>query len=147
MTDRKKTVVYVEDCQEDFQAMERALTGSSFEVELMHLSTLEKARDYFEKLKDSIHLPDLIFLDLRVNGQPSLPLLKEIKAHTLIRTIPVLVISASDQEADILESCSFGSSAYIKKPLGLSEWRRVVSLALEFWMTVAERPYEWVGID
>lgn len=127
--------------------MERALQGTQHDIELQKFTTLADATEYFCSLSEKDPIPHLVFIDLMLNGHSSLPILRLIKGKELLQTLPVLILSASEQDSDIYEAWKFGASAYIKKPLRLSELRQTVAVTLNFWLSLAKRPYQWARAE
>jgi chemotaxis family two-component system response regulator Rcp1 len=84
--------------------------------------------------------PDLILLDLnlpRVNGRQ---VLAEIKEDPSLRAIPVVVLTVSQDEADVLAAYSLHANCYIAKPLDLDQFIKVVQAIQEFWLTIVKLP-------
>jgi CheY-like chemotaxis protein len=92
--------------------------------------------------------PDLILLDLNLPRKDGREVLKEIKADPSLAAIPVVVLTASSLDEDILNSYDHHANCYISKPVDLDGLLKVVGLIEEFWLTVVklpERPDEGPG--
>lgn len=83
--------------------------------------------------------PDLIVLDLNMPKIDGRKALSEIKANRLTRAIPVVVLTTSSNEDDILKIYDLGASSYITKPPGLDEFKGIVHELLSFWNRPAVR--------
>ena len=84
--------------------------------------------------------PDLILLDLnlpRKNGQETL---REIKEDPALRSIPVVILTSSKAEEDIVRSYQLHANCYITKPIDLGQFLHVVRSIEDFWFTVVRRP-------
>lgn len=86
--------------------------------------------------------PDLILLDLNLPKKDGREVLAEIKAHPVLRRIPVVVLTTSSAEADILESYSLHANCYITKPVDLEQFVKVVRSIDDFWLTIVCLPGE-----
>jgi two-component system, chemotaxis family, response regulator Rcp1 len=84
--------------------------------------------------------PDLILLDLNLPGKPGLDLLAEVSAEPDLRWIPSVVLSSSQAAQDIVRSYELCANCYLVKPTDLDEFRRMVNVLHDFWLTAAELP-------
>lgn len=84
--------------------------------------------------------PDLIFLDLNLPRKNGHEVLEEIKAIEGLRRIPVVVLTSSEAEEDVVRSYDLQASAYVTKPVGLDELRQVVQSIDDFWFSVVRLP-------
>lgn len=84
--------------------------------------------------------PDLILLDLNLPKKNGREVLAEIKADPLLKRIPVVVLTTSDDEQDILKAYDLHVNAYIKKPVDLDQFIRIVEAVEDFWLTVVKLP-------
>ncbi len=80
--------------------------------------------------------PDLILLDLNLPRMSGLEVLREVKADPALRRIPVVVLTTSQAERDIVESYNLHANCYICKPVDLDQFLRVVQTIEDFWLTV-----------
>ena len=86
--------------------------------------------------------PDLILLDLNLPKKDGREVLAEIKADEQLRRIPVVVLTTSDAEQDILKTYELHANCYITKPVGLEQFGAVVRALAEFWFTIVKLPPE-----
>ena len=84
--------------------------------------------------------PDLILLDLNLPRKDGREVLAVIKEHPMLRRIPVVVLTSSKAEQDILKSYDLHANSYITKPVGFEEFTRVVQTIEDFWFTVVRLP-------
>ena len=82
--------------------------------------------------------PDLILLDLNLPRKDGREVLKEIKQDDALRHIPVVILSTSQADQDILHSYRLGANAFITKPVEIDEFIDVVRSLEQFWLTVAK---------
>ena len=86
--------------------------------------------------------PDLILLDLNVPRVDGRQVLAEIKADTDLRRIPVVVLTASQAEEDILKTYDLQANCYVTKPVDLDQFIKVVQSIETFWLTIVRLPPE-----
>ena len=86
--------------------------------------------------------PDLILLDLNLPRRDGRQVLEEIKADTSLRRIPVVVLTTSQAEEDILKAYNLNANCYITKPVDLDQFIRVVKSIEDFWLTIVKLPKE-----
>ena len=84
--------------------------------------------------------PDLILLDLNLPRKDGRQVLAEIKADPDLKMIPVVILTTSTAEEDVLNSYDLHANAYVKKPVDLSQFLRVVEAIEEFWLTLVTFP-------
>jgi CheY-like chemotaxis protein len=84
--------------------------------------------------------PDLILLDLNLPKKDGRQVLAEIKTDPSLRRIPVVVLTTSSAEEDILKTYDLHANCYITKPVDLEQFMRVVKSIEDFWVTVVRLP-------
>ncbi|MEM6453151.1 MAG: response regulator [Cyanobacteria bacterium P01_D01_bin.105] len=84
--------------------------------------------------------PDLILLDLNLSKKDGRQVLEEIKADPKLETIPVVILTTSEAEEDILRSYQLRANCYITKPVTLQQFVKVVESIENFWLTVVKLP-------
>jgi len=84
--------------------------------------------------------PDLVLLDLNLPRKDGREVLEEMKADTDLRRIPVIVLTTSSAEADILRSYESHVNAYVQKPIELQEFIDVVRSFEQFWLSIVKLP-------
>ncbi|MCI0579532.1 MAG: response regulator [Chloroflexi bacterium] len=135
-------VLLVDDDPGDVRLTIEALRESKLNIEL------SVARDGFEalaRLRQEGHfagrpMPDLILLDLNMPRKDGREALAEIKADPELRRIPVVILTTSQSEQDILASYNLGANCFITKPVDLGQFVQVVQSIEEFWFTVVKLP-------
>jgi two-component system, chemotaxis family, response regulator Rcp1 len=86
--------------------------------------------------------PDLILLDLNLPGKDGRTVLKEIKADPSVRSIPVVILTSSQAEEDIVRSYNLQANCYVTKPVDLNQFVVVVKTIESFWFTIVRLPGE-----
>lgn len=84
--------------------------------------------------------PDLILLDLNLPKKDGREVLAEIKSDPALKRIPVVVLTTSEDEKDILKAYDLHVNAYITKPVNLDQFMKVVEAVEDFWLTVVKLP-------
>ena len=114
---------------------------------LNHLSVVGDGEEAMAFLRrDAPHAdaprPDLILLDLNLPKKDGREVLAEIKSDSQLRRIPVVVLTTSAAEQDILRSYDLHANCYITKPVDLDQWISVVNSIENFWLTIVKLPSE-----
>jgi CheY-like chemotaxis protein len=86
--------------------------------------------------------PDLILLDLNLPKKDGREVLAEIKDDPVLRRIPVVILTTSEAEEDILRTYDLHANCYISKPVDLDQFMKVVRSIEEFWLTIVKLPPE-----
>src|SRR3569833_2633549 len=131
-------ILLVEDNPADVRLTQEALREGKVK------NNLSVARDGEEALaflrRDNTPRPDLILLDLNLPRRDGREVLKEIKDDPQLRMIPVVVLTTSAAESDILKSYSLHANCYITKPVDLDQFITVVKSIDDFWLTIVRLP-------
>jgi len=84
--------------------------------------------------------PDLILLDLNLPKKDGFEVLREVKAHPLVNRVPVVILTSSQADRDILKSYDLRANCFISKPVEVDEFLAVVRSTGEFWLTLVKLP-------
>ncbi|MEX2572386.1 MAG: response regulator [Gemmatimonadota bacterium] len=90
--------------------------------------------------------PDLVLLDLNMPRKDGRAVLKEIKEDDDLRQIPVVVLTTSEAEKDVLDAYEYRANAYIVKPVDFEQFFRTIRSLEDFWLTVVRLPRRGGGI-
>jgi CheY-like chemotaxis protein len=148
MTTRDATqpieILLVEDNPGDADLARVALGRSEVPNTLSVVDDGEKAMDYLrrEGAYPGVPRPDLILLDLNLPRKDGREVLAEVKVDPSLKRIPVVILTTSHAEEDVLRSYDLHANCYITKPIDLSQFRRVVKSIEDFWLTVVLLPRE-----
>lgn len=135
-------ILLVEDNPGDVRLMREALRDSKM-INQLHavpdgheaLAFLRKKGVYFNAT-----LPDLILLDLNLPRKDGREVLSELKADPHLRKIPVVIVTSSKVEEDILKSYDHHANCYVTKPLDLEKFVEVVKAIEYFWVSIVKLP-------
>jgi len=84
--------------------------------------------------------PDLILLDLNLPGMDGREVLAEVKCDPHLKSIPVVVLTTSQSDEDVLKSYCLGANCFITKPVGLDQFAKVITALEDFWFTIVRLP-------
>jgi two-component system, chemotaxis family, response regulator Rcp1 len=136
-------ILLVEDSRTDVKIIERALREGNVEHRLTVIPDGRKALDYLVHLQDPEATedlqPDLILLDLNLPGIDGVEVLTEIKKDVFLRAIPVVVLTTSRREEDVLQIYQAGANTYIQKPAEYPHYRDLVLTLRQYWHETALR--------
>jgi len=121
----------VEDDKIDAMTVKRAMSEINIKNELHIVDNGEKALEYL--LNNGNKRPCLILLDLNMPKMNGIEFLNIIKNDTSLKTIPVVVITTSNEEQDKLESFRLGIAGYMLKPVDYGEFVKVMKTIDQYW--------------
>jgi CheY-like chemotaxis protein len=135
-------ILLVEDNPDDVLITRRALAKSRVANELYVVRDGQVALDYLFRVPDVpvAPRPDLILLDVnlpRVNG---MEVLEQIRRDDDLAVIPVIMLTASDREEDIVKSYRLGSNTYIQKPVEFAKFLQALDVLGQYWIVIAKLP-------
>lgn len=141
----KNEIVLVEDNENDAELTIRALRKNKVLNKLIHLKDGEEALEYiFAKGKyterNINEIPKVILLDLKMPKVGGLEVLKKIKLDERTKIIPVIVLTSSKEDKDIIEGYKFGVNSYIVKPVGFENFSKAVSDIGLYWLLLNQPP-------
>jgi CheY-like chemotaxis protein len=135
-------ILLVEDNEGDIGIIEEVLEDEGIR-NFLHVATdgEEAIRFlYGEDEFSSSPRPDLVFLDLNLPKKDGREVLREIKKDKNLKNIPVVVLTTSNAEKDILRTYDLHANAYITKPLDFNEFMKVVESIESFWLEIVQLP-------
>lgn len=135
-------ILLVEDSRSDAVLIQDTLSDSKVLNELHLVRDGVEATDFlYQRGKYSeAPRPDLILLDLNLPKKNGQELLAEIKADANLSTIPIVILTTSSHEADILRSYELHANCYLVKPVELDQFIEVVKSIEHFWLALVELP-------
>jgi two-component system, chemotaxis family, response regulator Rcp1 len=135
-------VLLVEDSPGDVRLTKEAFTDAKVHINLHVASDGAKAMAFLKREGEHANAPrpDLILLDLNLPKKDGREVLAEIKGDPKFQSIPVVILTTSSSEADILRSYQLHANCYITKPVGLEGFLTVVRSIDSFWLSVVKLP-------
>lgn len=140
--DRPIQILLVEDSPGDSWLIADILMSGPVPKQIHTTSDGNLAMRYLRGLGEyaDARRPDLVLLDLNLPGKTGLDVLREIKADPDLRTLTVIVLTTSDEAADINAAYDLNANCYVVKPMDLAEFTRAIRGIEEFWLGVAMLP-------
>jgi len=135
-------ILLVEDNPGDAELARVALRKSKIHNTLNVVEDGESAMAYLQRAgayADAVR-PDLILLDLNLPKKDGREVLGEIKSDLQLRRIPVVILTTSRAEEDVLKSYNLHANCYITKPIDLSQFMKVVKSIEDFWLSIVVLP-------
>jgi two-component system, response regulator len=139
MENKVVEILLVEDNMDDAGLTIRALKKHNLANDLLHLKDGAEALDFLFSEKANNH-PRLILLDIKMPKVSGIEVLKKLKADPEKKAIPVVVLTSSKEERDIIESYRLGVNAYIVKPVNFEKFLDAVSELGHFWLVLNQPP-------
>lgn len=135
-------VLLVEDNPGDVRLTREALKGSKV---LNNLHVVENGEDaLFFVRQQGAHInaprPDLILLDLNLPKKDGREVLSIIKADENLKRIPIVILTTSQDEEDVLRAYNLNANCYVTKPMDFDQFIKVVRMIDEFWLTIVKLP-------
>lgn len=138
MQNKVVEILLVEDSLEDAELIVRTLKKHNLTNHLLHVQDGEEALSYL--MNENDFLPRLILLDLKMPKVDGIEVLKVLKAHPQKKLIPVVVLTSSREERDIVESYRLGVNAYIVKPVDFEKFVKAIADIGLFWLILNQPP-------
>lgn len=135
-------ILLVEDNPGDSDLAREALEGSKINNQLHVVDDGEKAMAFLRKEGQYANMPrpELILLDLNLPRKDGRQVLAEIKSDDDLKRIPVVILTTSRAEQDIIKSYNLHANCYITKPIDLNQFLHVVKSIEEFWLSIVQLP-------
>lgn len=141
MSSQSRTIVLVEDNEDDIELTQYALQKAGLVSDLVLARSGEEAIQLMHGgERDGMDLPALMLLDLKLPGIDGIEVLKRMRANAVTRRMPVVVLTTSDDEGDVLESYDLGANSYIHKPMDYQQFSSVVDKLGLYWLTINQPP-------
>jgi two-component system, response regulator len=129
-------ILLVEDNADDVALTSRALRKHNIRNELVVAADGEEALSYLSPSGDAGPLPVLTLLDINLPKVNGLEVLRSIRAHPRTQLLPVVILTTSSEERDIVESYQLGANSYVRKPVVFEEFVEAIRLLGLYWLLV-----------
>src|SRR5579862_9255006 len=137
-----KRILLVEDSSRDAELILDALGGHQLANEVVHVRDGAEALDYLYRramfADRSDPQPAMILLDLKLPKVDGLEVLRQIKGDPALKMIPVVMMTSSREERDLVQSYKFGVNAYVVKPMKFQDFVEAVKQVGVFWAVINE---------
>jgi len=134
-----KPILLVEDDTIDARTVKRALQDLRTETPLINLADGEEALRYLQN--DQNARPCIILLDLNMPRMNGIEFLRVVKADDNLKTIPVIVLTTSKEERDVVDSFDLCVAGYIVKPVGYEQFVEIIRTIDHYW-SLSQLPAE-----
>ena len=136
------SVLLIEDNPGDVRLMREILLGTNNSLHLLVASDGVEAMEFLQRKGSHIHAPRpaLILLDLNLPRMDGREVLASIKADISLRTIPIIVLTTSNADTDIVKCYQLQANCYLCKPGQLSEYEQLMESINRFWLAQAKLP-------
>ncbi len=142
---RDKTILLVEDNPDDELLTLRALKKNSVFNKVVVARDGAEALDYLfgegaYAGRDTSDVPQLVLLDLKLPKVDGLEVLKRLRADERTRLLPVVILTSSREQQDLLDGYSHGANSYVRKPVDFAQFSRAVEQLELYWLVLNESP-------
>ena len=140
----RRMILLVEDNPDDELLTTRALAKSNVANEIVVVRDGAEALDFLlgegaYEGRDTADLPQVVLLDLHLPKIDGLEVLRRIRADERAKLIPVVILTSSDEERDLIESYKLGANSYVRKPVDFAEFSEAVQQLGLYWLLVNSR--------
>ena len=141
----KKSILLVEDNPDDEILTVRALKKNNILNDIIVVRDGAEALDYLFGAgsyadRDMTVMPQLILLDLKLPKIDGLEVLRRVRGDERTRLLPVVVLTSSSEEQDVIESYRLGANSYIRKPVDFNQFSEAVKNLGLYWLVLNESP-------
>jgi CheY-like chemotaxis protein len=140
-------ILLVEDNPSDVRLTRRALEQSHITNPLVAAEDGREALDYLFALgayagRDVTDLPRVVLLDLKLPKVDGLEVLRQIRANERTRRLPVVILTSSQEQQDIMAGYDLGANSYVRKPVDFVQFAEAVQALGLYWLLLNEAPPE-----
>ena len=139
----KATVLLVEDNADDRELAMLAFEEAGIRENVAACEDAEQALDQLKKWETDPagrHRPGLVLLDIQLPGENGFQVLKSIRANPFTRFVPVVMLSSSSEESDIIKSYKLGANSYVRKPVDFASFVELARVFEQYWLNLNEAP-------
>lgn len=161
MSNAEFEILLVEDNENDIELTLHALRGENLGNQIHVARDGEEALEFLAQRENDLAdgtgvLPKLILLDLKLPKVDGLQVLRQVKSNPATRIIPVVVLTSSKEDEDLVGSYRLGVNSYLQKPIDFEQFRKMVKQLGLYWLLVNQLPYpsalktekvQWAGHD
>lgn len=134
-------ILIIDDSEDDFYAAKRALVKANLYNPIEHATSGDSAIALLQS--KTFTRPGLILLDLNMPGTDGRQTLEIIKRDKMLKTIPVVILTTSDDERDIETCYALGANTYIQKPVNFEGLIEAMNRLKGYWFEIAILPKAW----
>lgn len=139
-----KRILIVDDSAKDVELTIAALAENNLANEIIVAEDGEEALDYLHrrgKFADyDIGNPAVILLDIKMPKMNGIEVLEYIRSKPIFKSIPVIMVTSSGEERDLVESYKLGANAYMVKPVDIAQFIDAIKVLGQFWIVINQQP-------
>jgi CheY-like chemotaxis protein len=139
-----RTILLAEDNANDVELTLAALRNNRLANRVAVVRDGAEALDYLYRRGEyagrSDEQPAIILLDLKMPRVDGIEVLRQVKADEALKAIPIVMLTSSREEQDLLQTYDLGVNAYVVKPVGFAEFMEAVKVLGQFWAVLNEPP-------
>lgn len=140
---RSGTILLVEDNPDDVELTRRAFERSNVVNRIVTARDGEEALEYLFATgryasRDTEENPDVVLLDLKLPKVDGLDVLKRMRADARTRRLPVVVLTSSNEESDIMQSYDLGANSFVRKPVDFAHFVKAAGQLGVYWLSMNE---------
>jgi two-component system response regulator len=140
-----KTILLVEDNPDDTELTMYALQANNFANPVVHVKDGVEALDYLFATgtysdRDPDELPTLVLLDLKLPRIDGLEVLKRVRENERTRFVPIVILTSSKEEQDLIKGYGLGCNSYVRKPVDFDEFQTAVRNLGLYWLLLNVSP-------
>ncbi|MCT7949449.1 response regulator [Ancylothrix sp. C2] len=141
----KKIILLVEDNLDEEELIKRALKKGNIPHEIIVMNDPVEALDYLFGTgiysgRDLRIMPKVIWLDLNLPKMDGLEVLRRLRENQRTKLVPVVMLTASNQQEEIVKNYGVGANSYVRKPVEFSEFALLVQQLAVYWLQVNQTP-------
>jgi CheY-like chemotaxis protein len=145
MKDRDRVILLVEDNPDDEALTLRAIKKNHIANPVIIAHDGTEALDYLFGMgiyegRDPLDCPAVVLLDLKLPKVDGLEVLRRLRSDSRIRLVPVVVLTTSSEERDIIQSYDYGANSYVRKPVDFEQFSEAVGQLGMYWLLLNEAP-------
>jgi CheY-like chemotaxis protein len=139
---RPAEILLVEDNPGDVELIHEALRSGRVANRISVATDGEAAMAFLNRSRgfETAPRPDLILLDLNISKKDGFEVLKEVRAHPDVSRVPVVILTSSQADCDILKGYNLRANCFISKPVDVDEFLNLVRSTGEFWLSIVRLP-------
>ena len=142
-----KLILLVEDNADDEELTLRALRKHNISNEIVVARDGVEALDFLfgtgaHASRDATYLPELVLLDLKLPKLDGLEVLKRVRADPRTRLLPIVILTSSKEQQDIINGYGFGANSYVRKPVDFEQFLDGVKQLGLYWLVLNQGPCE-----
>jgi CheY-like chemotaxis protein len=145
MTSHLKTILLVEDTEDDIVLTQRAMKKSKILNDLAIARDGQEALDYLfcqgaHAGRNKNETPAVILLDLKLPKVDGMQVLQRLRSDPALKYVPVVILTSSKEQEDLLNGYKFGANSYIRKPVDFEQFAQAVQHMGLYWLLMNETP-------